>query len=62
MIIKLAESENELSQILELQNKNHLLNVSSEERDLNGFVTVKHNLELINRMNNRAKQVIAVDK
>jgi ribosomal protein S18 acetylase RimI-like enzyme len=54
-------SNKELEQILELQNYNHYENVSPELKKENGFVTVRHNLELLLKMNNKAKQIIAVE-
>ncbi|TAH07988.1 MAG: GNAT family N-acetyltransferase [Sphingobacteriia bacterium] len=59
IIIKKAETKQELEQILELQNKNHVLNLSIKDRELNGFVTVKHNIELLTKMNSSAQQIIA---
>jgi hypothetical protein len=59
--IKLAETEDELNQILSLQSLNLFNAVSAEERKSNGFVTVKHNIELLTKMNNAARQIIAVD-
>jgi len=61
MIIKLTETKDELLQILEIQNENHLESVSIENQNLKGFVTVKHNLKLLTKMNNKAKQIIAVE-
>lgn len=40
----------ELKQILELQEKNLLQNLSEEERKAQGFVTVKHSLEILQKM------------
>jgi hypothetical protein len=61
IIIKLAETEDELEQILKLQDSNHIQNLSPKERKSNGFVTVKHDLEITTKMNNSARQVIAKD-
>ena len=61
MKLKLAESENELNQILDLQNENHYKNVSNKLKKTDGFVTVRHNMGLLTEMNNRAKQVIAIE-
>jgi len=57
--IKLAGTEAELSQILALQSANHRDNLSEESRKDSGFVTVRHNLELLKKMNAAAGQVIA---
>lgn len=62
MELKLVESKEELQQILDLQNANHVDNVSSNIKKQEGFVTVKHNIELLTRMNTAAPQVIAVDQ
>lgn len=61
MIIKLAETREELEQILLLQDKNHIESVPPEERAANGFVTVRHNIDLLLNMNEKAPQVIAVE-
>lgn len=61
MKCKLVESNSELKQILELQNENHYENLSQESKKENGFLTVKHNLDLLSKMNEKAKQVIATD-
>jgi hypothetical protein len=59
--IKFAETENELNQILSLQSLNLFNAISSEERKSSGFVTVKHDVELLAKMNNAARQIIAID-
>ena len=59
IIIKYAETEDELSQILILQASNHIDDVSIEDRKTNGFVTVKHDIGLLTKMNDSAKQIIA---
>ncbi len=61
MRIKLAETENELIRILDLQEENHFKNVSSEIQNSEGFVTVEHDLKTLSEMNKMARQVIAVD-
>jgi len=61
MEIKIAESEEHLSQILDLQNANHRENLSSELKKRNGFVTVKHDLELLKKMKNCAQQIVALE-
>jgi len=59
--IKLAATGAELNQILALQATNHKDNLSAETRKANGFVTVRHDLELLQKMNASAGQVIAKD-
>lgn len=61
LIIKQAETLDELNQILDLQSRNHVHTLTAEERSMNGFVTVRHDLELLTKMNDSAKQIIAVD-
>jgi ribosomal protein S18 acetylase RimI-like enzyme len=59
MKIELAETNKDLEQILNLQASNLIQNISVEERDANGFLTVKHNIDLLTKMNNSAPQIIA---
>jgi predicted GNAT superfamily acetyltransferase len=49
----------ELEQILELQEKNLLENLSEEEKKEHGFVTIKHTLEILKAMNNACPHTIA---
>ncbi len=44
-----------------MQNSNLSQNISTDAKISDGFVTVKHDLELLIKMNNAAKQVIATD-
>lgn len=62
IVITFAESEDDLKQILELQKENHRDYISAETGDHYGFVTVRHNLDLLRKMNSSAKQIIAKDK
>jgi hypothetical protein len=57
--IKFAESDNELEQILSLQEINLSSNVLQENKKTNGFVTVKHDLSVLEKMNTAAPQIIA---
>jgi hypothetical protein len=59
--IQLAGTEAELNQILALQTANHKDSLSAENKKANGFVTVKHDLDLLKKMNAAAGQVIAKD-
>lgn len=61
MILKLVEKMEELTQILALQKENLPENTSPKIQQEEGFVTVKHSLELLQKMNDRAPQVIAVE-
>lgn len=62
MEIKLAEADHELEQILQLQKENHYAHISEQQKNQQGFVTVRHDIELLRRMNNRAQHVIAVNE
>lgn len=59
--IGVAKSVHDLQQVLDLQARNHVSIVSDEVRNKEGFVTVKHTIELLTAMNNDAKQIIAHD-
>ncbi len=61
MNIEITETRNrtELEEILILQGKNHR-NTLSEEKGLeNGFLSVRHDLEILEKMNLMAPQIIA---
>ena len=60
MKIKLADQKSELLEILRIQEENLIHNLSSKSINKNGFVTVKHTYEMIEKMNSKAKQVIAI--
>lgn len=49
----------ELTQILALQNINLLENLSDEEKQQQGFVTVKHTLEILEKMHKACPHTIA---
>ena len=57
----LAKSEADLEGILELQKKNFIEALSSEEAASQGFVTVRHDRDLLRRMNTEAPSIIARD-
>lgn len=61
VIVKRAETDAELNQILTLQAANHKDNLSVQRKAESGFVTVRHDLELLKKMNAAAGQVIAKD-
>jgi ribosomal protein S18 acetylase RimI-like enzyme len=61
MKLKLAESDQELIEILKLQNINHLDNLTKDQKQSDGFVTVKHDFDSLKKMNDNAQHVIAVD-
>ena len=59
MNIKLADKREELLGILKIQAQNHVDNLSDETLKQNGYVTVKHTYEMLEKMNTKAPQVIA---
>lgn len=59
-ILKPAETDEELTQILQLQDTNHFTNVSPTQKQIDGFVTVQHTLPLLKQMTEVAPQIIAV--
>jgi len=52
-------SDRELNEILELQDKNLLENLSEEEKKEHGFVTIKHTFEILKAMNDVCSHTIA---
>jgi hypothetical protein len=56
---KHSETNEELSQILELQKKNLPQNLTSEQKIKQSFVTVNHNFDTIHKMNLLENAVIA---
>lgn len=54
-----ATTSDELQQILRLQHVNLPFSISSEERNIEGFVTVQHDFELLRRMNDVCPHIIA---
>ena len=54
-----ALNDHDLNQILDLQTKNLKGNLSAEEIQSQGFVTVRHHLDLLRRMNARFPHIIA---
>jgi ribosomal protein S18 acetylase RimI-like enzyme len=62
MVYKQAETVKELEQILDLQQRNLIKNISQEEREKEGFVTVEHSLDVLKAMNDMCGHFIAVDE
>jgi hypothetical protein len=60
-LINLAQTNEELEQILNLQEANLAPNIPVNDRKSNGFVTVKHDLNVLKKMNAAAPQIIAKD-
>ena len=59
IVIKKAATGEELQGILDLQAENHLTTLSTEEKSIQGFVTVKHDLNQLLAMNKIAPHIIA---
>ena len=59
--IKLVETEEELNGILLLQSKNLKRNLTQEEMDREGFVTAEYNIDIMKKMHEVRRSVIAKD-
>lgn len=57
-----ASSKEELEQILALQRKNLAQNLNNEAKVTDGFVTIKHTLETLTKMNAICQHSIAKSK
>lgn len=57
--ITTAESDQDLQGILNLQQQNLPKNISTEELNAQGFVTIEHNLALLQKMHATEKSIIA---
>ena len=55
----IATSDEDLRQILALQHKNLPVNISEEEAQTQGFVTVHHEFDLLKRMNEPYPHIVA---
>ena len=60
--IRQAASVQDLQNILELQGENMKMQLSPQEIDAEGFITVRHSLEQLKIMQNLVPQVIATDE
>ncbi|MFT4666803.1 MAG: ribosomal protein S18 acetylase RimI-like enzyme [Polaribacter sp.] len=56
-----AKTTADLNGILQLQNENHSTAVSKTEANEEGFVTVKHNLVLLEKLNSPHPHIVAKD-
>ena len=56
-----SSSDQELDEILQLQKENLPANISQNEADAEGFVTVNHDFDLLKKMNHPHQHVIAKD-
>lgn len=54
-----ANSKSDLEEILQLQQKNLPKNISQEESNSQGFVTIEHDFNLLNAMNSPFPHIIA---
>ncbi len=61
IVFTTPSTDSELIQMLDLQEKNQPANITAEQLAKEGFVTVKHTLDLLRSMNKSAPQVIAKD-
>ena len=59
IVYKQADSDKELRQILNLQRKNLSQNLTQEQINSQGFVTVNHDYSVLSKMNNLEKCIIA---
>jgi len=59
--IKTAETKEEIQGILSLQEQNFKINLTPNEIEREGFVTVNHDLETLQLMNSYEPQIIAVE-
>ena len=61
IIYTTASTKEELDQILELQRRNLPNSISSEEKQVEGFVTLNHDFDILKRMNDVCPHIIAKD-
>ncbi|NER14502.1 GNAT family N-acetyltransferase [Leptobacterium flavescens] len=61
IVYKRASSDDELQQILEIQKRNFKVNLSEEDQQLEGFITVHHSFETLKKMNTSCAHIIAKD-
>ena len=54
-----AKTTEELHQILALQQKNLSQHLSAEDKETEGFVTVKHSFDILKQMNDVCPHIIA---
>ena len=60
--ITLASSEKHLNQILALQLQNHKTTVNKSQKEKEGFVTVRHDIDMLTSISGDLKHVIAVSE
>lgn len=59
IIYKRTTTNQELKDILDLQKRNLPLSISEEEKQKEGFVTVRHPFEVLKEMNDACPHIIA---
>ena len=59
MIFTTVKSDDEIHQILDLQKSNLPINLTDEQKIIQGFVTVNHSFETLKKMNNSEASIIA---
>ena len=59
---KKTETGQELKEILLLQEQNHMGNITDAEKQQEGFVTVRHTLELLEKMHLSCPHTIAINE
>jgi predicted GNAT family N-acyltransferase len=57
---KRAKTDEELQQILKLQQSNFSSSISEEEKAKEGFVTVRHDFDILKSMNEKCQHIIAI--
>jgi RimJ/RimL family protein N-acetyltransferase len=60
-VVDTVSSDEDLQQILDLQAKNLHQNLSQEEAESEGFVTIEHDFDLLKRMNSPHPHIVARD-
>ncbi|NJB71208.1 ribosomal protein S18 acetylase RimI-like enzyme [Saonia flava] len=60
ILYKKASSIGELKQIIELQQKNLITQISNEEKKREGFVTASHSMEILKEMNDVCPHTLAL--
>ena len=56
-----AKTDNDIRQIIELQKSNLPQNLTEEQKNSQGFVTVVHSFETLKKMNDAEASIIAKD-
>lgn len=59
LVVTTVETNEELQEILELQQQNHIQNIDEMEMETQGFVTLKYDISVLQQMHNLAPSVVA---